>query len=135
MQAAYLMYVFQFNHFYSFNIWSFIDLETVLQIIIKNINDSFKTLSINSESKTVKEIACLLMYYNIIWHWDVKNVSILKDIVLPANRNAIVLQTCDKKLKKSNACVQCFDEHNSFMCCVVDNFVSLSLDLDICVNC
>ena len=135
MQAAYLVYVFQFNHFYSFNIWSFLDLEDVSKTVVKNVDDNFKTLSINSDFKTAKRVACFFICYNVMWKHDNEDISILKNIVFLINRDVIVLQMCEKKLKELNTCTQCFDELELFACCVIDDLVFSSLDLETCVNC
>ncbi len=135
MKAVNFMYVFLLNYFCLFNIWSFIDLEDISRIIIKDINSSFKILLINFRLKIVKEVAHLSIHHNVIWCYDNKNVFILKDIIFLMNRDMIVLQTHSKKLKDLNACTQCLNELDSFACCVIDDFVSLLLNLDTCVNC
>ena len=102
--------------------------------MVKDFNESLKPIIIKTGSRIIKEISCVVLWHIICWRHDADNYLVLKNIVLNANKNVIILQVRDQKLPDTKACVSYQDECGPFSCCIFNNITSPLMDFEACAN-
>ena len=72
--------------------------------MIKDFNKSLKPMIIKTGSRIIKEISRVVSWHIIYWRCDANNYPVLKNIILNANKNTIILQVKGQKLLDAKVC-------------------------------
>ena len=105
------------------------------KILVKNINKKHRWLLTYKKFKTAKKITIQLIKQIICWHCNDKEILILKEVVINANNDLLILYFRNVKCQKKDACMFCQNSLNSLKKCIIDSYFDLLMNLDACLNC
>ena len=105
------------------------------KILVKDTDKKYRQLSAYKDFKTVKKMTIQLIKQITYWHYNDKEILILKEVVINANNNSLILHFRSIKHKKKNACIFCWNSLNFFRKCVINSYFNSLMSLDACLNC
>ena len=105
------------------------------EILVEDTDKKHRQFLTYRDFKTAKEKMIQFIKQIICWYCDDKEILILKEVVINANNNLLILHFRNVKCKRKNACTFCQNDLNFLRECVINSYFDSSMSLDTCSNC